>query len=118
LVGGVVGAIKRSKAYKVYIGNIMTQPGETRDYKLSDHIAAIENNSYKNMLDCVVVNNKTLPEKLLKKYERYGAYQVENDRIRAKTIKANLITDELYVRHDSQKLARVLSKIINLHIKK
>ncbi|MDR1474088.1 MAG: YvcK family protein [Endomicrobium sp.] len=118
LIGGVVSAIKRSKAYKIYIGNIMTQPGETRDYKLSDHIAAIENNSYENILDCAVVNNKTLPEKLLKKYKRYGAYQVENDKIRIKTVRANLIADEFYVRHDSQKLARVLSEIIRVHIKR
>jgi len=113
LVDGVVDAIRSSGAYKMYVCNIMTQPGETINYKLSDHVAAIQEHSYEGMLDFVIANDGTVPEKLAKRYEKYGAYQVENDEICIKTIKESLFSNEIYARHDPDKLAEVLARTIS-----
>lgn len=112
LVDGVVEAIKNSNAYKIYVCNIMTQPGETRDYSLSDHIKAIEQHSYKKIIDCVVVNKGKIPQKLKKRYKKHGSYQVVLDRVTVKTVKTNLFSDEIYARHDSKKLAKTIEKIL------
>ena len=112
LVDGISETIKDSGAYKIYVANIMTQPGETDEYRLSEHIEAIEKHSYKGIIDCVLANSGEIPERLAKRYEKYGAYQVKLDKTNIKTVKAKLFSDEIYARHDSDKLAKALIKII------
>ncbi|MCL2390622.1 MAG: YvcK family protein [Endomicrobia bacterium] len=112
LVDGVADAVKSSKAYKIYVCNIMTQPGETKDYKLSDHVRAIEEHSYQGIIDCVLANNGGVPDKLAKRYRKYGAKQVEIDKTDVKTVKSKLFSNALYARHDSDKLAEILINII------
>ncbi len=112
LVDGVGEAIKASSAYKIYVCNIMTQPGETTDLSLSEHIKAIEQHSYKGILDCVIVNKGVVPEKLARRYKKFGAHQVKIDKTDVKTFKSNLFSDAVYARHDSDKLAKALVKII------
>ena len=58
LVNGVVDAIEKSKAPKVYICNIMTQPGETDDHNVLDHVNAIVKHTNKNIIDYVISNKK------------------------------------------------------------
>jgi uncharacterized cofD-like protein len=116
LIDGVVKAVKDSKAYKIYVCNIMTQPGETGGYSLSDHIEAIEKHSYKGIVDCVLANNGKVPSKLAKRYMKYGAHQVGIDKTGVKTLKCDLFSNEIYARHDSDKLAGALMKAVN-HIK-
>ena len=112
LVDGVVDAVKNSKAYKIYVCNIMTQPGETKDYKLSDHIKAIEEHSYRGIIDCILVNKGKIPKNVLKRYKRYDSCQVETDKVKIKTVKNSLFSDEIYARHNSDKLAKAIIKII------
>ncbi len=57
LVSGVAEAIEKSSATCVYIANVMTQPGETRNYALGDHVRAIQRHARKKFLDWVVVNS-------------------------------------------------------------
>lgn len=124
LVDGISDAVKASKAYKVYVCNIMTQPGETSGYALSDHIKAIEKHSYKGIIDCILINNAVVPESLAKRYEMSGAHQVENDYTGIRTVRRGLCSDEIYARHDSAKLAKALINILetrgqnNLSVKK
>jgi uncharacterized cofD-like protein len=110
LVDGIVGAVKASKAYKIYVSNIMTQPGETTDYSLSQHIKAIEKHSYKGIIDCVLANKGRVPQKLARRYKKYGARQVSVDETGVRTLKSDLFSNEIYARHDSDKLARALMK--------
>ncbi|MDR0823393.1 MAG: YvcK family protein [Endomicrobium sp.] len=113
LVDGVVAAIKSSKAYKIYIANIMTQPGETSGYSLLDHINAVEKHSYKGIIDCVLANSAPIPKKMFLRYKKFGAQQVLIDKIKVKNIvKKNLFSDDLYARHDSDKLAKAIDGII------
>jgi uncharacterized cofD-like protein len=62
-------AIKNSKAKTMYICNLFTQPGETDNYKVSDHIKLLESYLGKNTIDIVVANNHKMNSSLLKKYE-------------------------------------------------
>lgn len=72
-------AIKKSRAYKIYFANLMSQPGETDNYTLSDHIEAINNHLGFNGIDFVIINNKSLSKKVLDKYQKKGAYPIKYD---------------------------------------
>lgn len=65
----VVKAINESKAKKMYICNAMTQPGETDDFGVSDHVNFLESYLGKDTIDSVIVSTTEIPEELLKKYE-------------------------------------------------
>ena len=83
LVEGIGDALCRSKAVKIYICNVMTQPGETDGYTASMHVKAILDHAGRNAVDYVIVNSTPVPEDLKKKYAEAGAYPVivdEEDR--------------------------------------
>ncbi|MBN1823599.1 MAG: YvcK family protein [Endomicrobiales bacterium] len=113
LVKGVVQAIRRSKAPKIYIANIMTQPGETSGYTLRDHIEAIEKHTQKGLMDYVIVNSGKIPSKLLRRYARKGSYPVVADGIiyGIRLIEADVVSRREYARHNSEKLADIVCKL-------
>ena len=114
LVKGVCDAIKNSKALKAYVCNVMTQPSETEGYSAYDHIKALEEHSYPGMVECCIVNNSSIPGKLLEKYLNDGAEQVRIDRdmildAGIKLIEGNFASlKNGLVRHDPLKLARAV----------
>ena len=79
LVNTVCDEIKRSKAKKVYVCNVMTQPGETDDYSAFLHIDAIEKHSYQGVADYCIVNTGRFPKEILAKYKHEGAVPVRVD---------------------------------------
>ncbi len=113
LVPDIVNAIKQSNAHKVYVCNIMTQPGETTSYSVSDHIAALlMHANYPNLIDGVIVNDRH-PERLLEKYKEKGQEPVLIDadkvqKLGIRLVARNLIKEENLVRHDSHLLARAV----------
>ena len=118
LVDGVANAIQKSKAVKIYVCNVMTQPGETDGYTLSQHIKAIENHSNKKIIDCCIVNNSRIPQDIEKKYRNDGAELVKIDRqetlnMGIKIEEGNFLTilPNGYIRHDCIKLAKALLDI-------
>lgn len=68
LVGGVVKTIRKSKAKKILLMNIMTQPGETNGYTVSDHVDALELHSYEGLLDACFINSVPVSESLKSYY--------------------------------------------------
>lgn len=72
-------AIKDSKASKIYFGNLMSQPGETDYYSLSDHINAINDHLEFNGIDVVVINDRKPSNKVLELYKEKNAFPVECD---------------------------------------
>jgi len=115
LVKGVIKAINRTNVPKIYISNIMTQPGETTGYTLKDHIEAIQDHAGKGMIDYSVVNNGKIPGGLLKRYARKRSFPVVIDLASTrelKIIKADVVSRQEYARHDSQKLAALIIKLI------
>jgi uncharacterized cofD-like protein len=115
LVGGIAKAIKASNAPKIYIANIMTQPGETSGYSLNSHLAAIEAHAGKGLFSIVLANSGAIPARILKKYAKDGASPVTaDDRSRklTKVISSDIFSGESYARHDSAKLAKAIIKAV------
>lgn len=114
LVPGVTEAIRQSKARKIYICNVMTQPGETDGYTASDHLRVIYDHVGYGLFDTVVVNsNSDIPAGLLEKYAMEGAFPVSPDREQLKSlgvhvIAADLLSQNEAVRHDPERLARIV----------
>jgi uncharacterized cofD-like protein len=111
LVRGIPEAIARSKAVKVYISNLMTQPGETRSYTASDHLRAIHEHVGAKLFDHVLLNTRPLSRALCKQYASQRAEPVVNDieEVRALSVEpvtAELLAEEHLARHDSQRLAQ------------
>lgn len=118
LVNNMVEKIYSSPAPKVYITNIMTQPGETDGYTVLDHVEAILKHSREHFLDYVIANIEKIPTSTLKKYIHDGSEPVilkvgEEEILNKKGIK--LIKEKLvdvkknYIRHNSLKLSEILT---------
>src|SRR5262249_24833212 len=56
----IAQAIARSKAPRVYVANVMTQPGETSGYALADHLKAIQKHTSRRVIDWVVANRQPI----------------------------------------------------------
>jgi len=115
LFNGVVSALKKSKAIKIYISNIMTQVGETTNFSLADHINAIEKHSYKGILDYVLVNNGKISVPVVKRYAKQSSIPVKIDKLvndNIKIIKKDFVSKTQYAHHDFKKLAKVIYNLI------
>ncbi len=105
---------------RVYIGNIMTQPGETVGYKLSDHIRALRAHVGDDFPDVVIAHNGAVPENVAETYRRQGAEPVVQDLDDLEEFQSvRVVTDNFFAdekeyssassaRHDSARLARVI----------
>ena len=116
LVGGITEAIRDSKAVKIYVCNIMTQPGETEGYTASDHLAALEKHSYRGIADAIVVNSALIPAALKERYAAEFASEVivDSEKITDRTavVAGNfLLVKEDKIRHNFSRLARTIVTI-------
>lgn len=114
LVNGIEQAILDNRGRKFYVGNIMTQPGETDGYTHADHIRAIEKHlRYKKrrLFDYVVLNDGDLPQGVMETYEKYNARKVEMgehlERYQYLTGDFTMI-EQNRIRHDADLLARCI----------
>lgn len=115
LITEIAQEIANSPAKKIYVCNIMTQPGETDNYSASDHVRALMSHANsKNIIDAVLVNDY-IPSNLAKKYEMAGSYPVRLDvenlkKLGVKMFPKKLIEDsrEGLVRHSSNRVARAI----------
>lgn len=111
LVPGVAEAVRRSKALKVYVCNVMTEPGETDGYTVSQHIKALIDHAGYGIINTCLVNIAPVPEPILQKYRAKNAIPVavdvrESQRLGVDLVQVNLLgADQEYVRHDPEKLA-------------
>lgn len=120
LVNNIVDTIYKAKAPKVYIANIMTQPGETDGYDVLDHVNAILKHSTSDFLDYVIANTEEIPLNILEKYIMDGSKPVllgKDDEKVLKSMNIKLIGEKLidirkdYIRHDNIKLSKLLMEI-------
>jgi uncharacterized cofD-like protein len=112
LIKEIVEEIANSSAKKIYVCNIMSQPGETDDFAVSDHINAItEHAGNKNIIDAVLVND-SMPKNLAEKYEEAGQLPVKLDveNIDVQIVSKKLIEEnrEGLVRHSSNRVSRAI----------
>lgn len=123
LVNNIVEKIYNSKAPKVYIANVMTQPGETDGFGVLEHVRAILDHSRDDLIDYVIANTEEVPENTLNNYITDGSIPVvlnSSDRDILKSMDIILIEDRLidvknnYIRHDNDHLSHLLMKIVGI----
>jgi uncharacterized cofD-like protein len=118
LVPGMKEALLRSDVTKVYICNVMTQPGETDNYSVSEHIHAIDEHIGAKVVDAVLLNMQSIPEKFAEKYRKEGAFPVEADLEKLREMGLKIIADELLtitqdaLRHDAMKVSQRLVSLL------
>jgi len=116
LVEGIPAAIRRSPAVKVYFVNLMWQPGETTDFRASDHIRAIHKHAGGKLLDYAVINIRPIPSEVKRRYARESALPVENDidnilKLGLKVMAGKLAQLSDKVRHDPSATASVVVRL-------
>ena len=116
LVRGVPEAIRRSRALKAYIVNLMWQPGETTGYRASDHVAAIHRHAGMDFLNVAVVNTRSISARQRRKYAAEEAQSVLNDvdrlaKMGLKVVAEDLLAEGAVVRHDPRATAEVLMNL-------
>lgn len=106
----VINAIDESHAKIIYCCNLFTQPGETDDFKVSDHIRALNNYLGKRKIEYVIANDGELDETLVKKYANEEQKDpVILDTPEIESLGAQIITDDLvYIKEDSKNKKDVL----------
>ncbi len=115
LVDGIVEAIMQSKAKKIYVCNIMTQPGETDAYSVASHVNALLNHSRgQKIIDAVLVNN-SLPANISEGYAKTGSIPVRLDMENLIPSGVTVVSQKLIeenkqglVRHSSNRVARAV----------
>lgn len=117
LVPGIVEALRSSKAPKVYVCNVMTQPGESDSFSASEHVSALLNNVEARFFDYVLINTAAPSESSMDAYRGAGQHWVEPDmdRIRAmgfRVIAGNFMSESDVVRHDAMRVAERLLKLV------
>ena len=112
LVDGIVKAIQRSKAMKIYVCNAMTEDGETENYTVSDHISAIFQHSAQGLFPLCLVTSSRVPKSAAERYALEGAAPVVLDAGRCRRLGVEVVSRPLStvregrVLHHFQRLAR------------
>ncbi len=113
LIPEIANAIAVSKAPRVYIANLMTQPGETAGYALADHLKAIREHTSRRVIDWVVANRQPVSREVAKRYRAQGAEAVTVDlhslqQLGYRVILDNLLEEHGVLRHNPAALTHLL----------
>ncbi len=113
LVAGVAEAIEKSSATRIYVANLMTQPGETQGFSLGDHVRVIYGHTRRKLFDWVVASNQLISPEVARRYSRRGAEPVlldiqELQRLGVRCLLDNLLEEHGVVRHNTTRLAQLL----------
>jgi uncharacterized cofD-like protein len=113
LVSGVADAIANSSATRVYLSNLMTQPGETDGYSLADHVRVIYAHTRCKFIDWVVASNQPISPEVARRYSKLGAEPVRVDiqdlqRTNVRCLLDNLLEEHGMVRHNAERLSQLL----------
>jgi uncharacterized cofD-like protein len=125
LVDGISNAIAASPALKAYFVNLMSQPGETSNFRASDHVEALLRHAgranSRSLIDVCVVNTRPIAGRILARYQRHAARPVENDidkleRLGLRVISADLLrmsgqTDRKKIRHDQTVVGAIVLEL-------
>ena len=119
LVEGVAATISGVDAVRIYVGNLMTEPGETDGYTLDDHLHAIRLHARHDLFDYVVVNRRPIPTSIAARYALQGSHPVIVDRPSkwaggARVIECDLAAecDGKKIRHAARPLAQTIRALV------
>lgn len=112
IIPEIKDALSIAKAKKVYFANVMTQPNETFDYDLKDHIDALERHNLP--IDLIVKHSEKIPEEILDKYKKQNSIEViNNHNTNQKVLEKELLDfSSGLVRHDSNKIKKVVEELL------
>lgn len=117
IVPEVLIALKSTKAKKVYVCNLMTQPGETCDYSAGDHVQAIYDHIGDTILDGIIVHNQPINKYAKERYAETKSKPVVYDLARLKALNLKIIERDIIdpnkkqLRHDTKKIANILYEL-------
>ena len=119
LVKDVINAVRASRARKIYIQNIMSQPGETDYYSAADHVEALAKHCGGILFPNVLLNNGIPSPEILKKYgeEHAALVNIDRDRLRSLDLsleERDLLAEDENIRHDPDRLARAVFEMAGL----
>ncbi|WZL72109.1 YvcK family protein [Clostridiaceae bacterium 35-E11] len=121
LVPAIAEALKKSSAVKIYVSNVMTQPGETDGYGVWKHIEAMIHHLKYQVIDYVFVNNEEIPKAVLERYVKDGAEPIKLTQKERSLLLRNGIQviegsfidiKKQYIRHDAYQLSALIMKLI------
>lgn len=117
IVPSLAQAIVESEAVKLFVCNVMTQPGETDNYTVSNHLDAIHAHIGHHLFDYVIVNDGEIPPQVESKYAEKGARAVHLDRDEVtrrgyKVIADRLVLFRTFLRHDAERLSHHIYKLV------
>lgn len=123
LVKEILAAVKASAATKIYICNVMTQPGETDGFTAADHLRALLEHTDDKLVDYMIVNNQEVPPEARAAYAEEGAEPVLPDREKITAlgvcpIAAPLLNTNGLVRHDADLLAKLLVELMPVFLRR
>lgn len=115
LVDGVAATLSGVRATRVYVANLMTEPGETDGYSLGDHLRAIREHTGLDLFDCVLVNGAGIAASAVAEYAADGSRVVGvqgwhsgTNRARIVTADLAMVTESGQIRHDPAALGLAL----------
>jgi uncharacterized cofD-like protein len=121
LVPQVSTAVRRSSALRVLVANLMTEPGETDDYSVLEHVLTIERHLEAQLFDYVIYNNTPVPERLAAKYAEGGARPIAPgtfdlnafEKLGIRPIGVPLVSEhpEGKIRHHPERLAAAITAL-------
>lgn len=116
LINGLLDSLKSSGTVKIYVCNIMTQPGETDDFTASRHVATLLQYLGDGIIDYAIVNEEVPEKSILERYLKDGAKIVEPDfeeieRMGVKSVVDKLLGAGELIRHDPKKLAKAVQEL-------
>ncbi len=118
LIKGVAKEIKESKAIKIFVANLMTEPGQTDDYSVSDHLKAIEEHVGRGVVEFCICDTGEIAPEFIRRYNMKGADIVNEDISNLRNMKVKVIQKNIssvkgkYIRHDADTLASIIVEII------
>ena len=109
LVSGISTAIKGAECSKIYVCNVVTEPGETMGYAVADHLAALQRHTFPEIVDYVVANddpNEAAPE-IKGEFVAHDGRPLQHARLELR----DLADPKHRARHDSKKLAEAIMDV-------
>lgn len=113
LIDEIREAVEESQACKIYACNIMTQHGETDSYTASKHVKVLLDHTSDKVINHCIINHAACDTTTLLKYAKQHSFPVIPDKekidsIGVKVVVTDLISEAEYIRHDPEKLAKVI----------
>jgi len=101
----------------IYVCNIMTEPGETDEFDVVDHLQALIDHIGAGIVDVVVANKQEISDELLERYAQEGSYPVRGNAtsvewLGVKYVEEDLLQEGETIRHDPDRLARILLRLL------